>query len=177
MADTDTDNTTDDDLEPAPEPCPVCGLPGPFIDLDDGTRFCQAHRGPTDTDAAPPHAAEASTPPPERTDVANEGLPTLPESGGGEDVTDVWIFDPAVRMVASLVFDAALRSFNPDGTFGDPAVGWAPDGEGTTFIVEAGAQLAVAVLIEAIPELREMIPQLSAAFRGETTPTTEENDD
>jgi hypothetical protein len=80
-------------------------------------------------------------------------------------------------MVAGLIYASALATFHADGTYGDPPLGWAPPPADASPHVEAGAVLAVAVLIEAAEIDRDVIQTLARTFMGEPIPTGEPTDD
>lgn len=171
VTDTDTHETNDDNTDPPAQPCAVCGVAGAVVELPDGTLYCHAHKGPAvaSADTAAPPAVEPSVV--DRGTTADPAPLTESPNTADGDTEDVWVYDKAVRLVASLTLEAALRCLNEDGTFGDPAVGWAPEGDGTLFITEAGAQLAVAMLIDAADLGRDTIQTLADLLADRQTPT------
>jgi hypothetical protein len=175
---TDNDDRTDDDPEAGEViTCGVCGVAGAVVVLDDGTHYCTAHRGLTTHDSGPQAVPEVDNELRARVaEAIGADLTAEPQPTDDHD-PDVWARDPAVLMLAGLVIEGALNTFGEDGVYGDPPLGWAPSGDGTLAVVEAGAILAVATIIEAAGIEREPLRKLSAVFRGETDNNERENSD
>lgn len=167
--DTDTGEPTED-----VRTCEVCGATnGNVIELDDGTLYCSAHRGLATTLSTQAETAVGAFTPEEGAEYYREVVAPEIEANAEADAAAAeelpWPMEPAVRMVASLCFTAALATFYEDQTYGDPPTGWAPPPANESPFMEAGVVLAIATLIEAAEIDREMIQLLADVFAGRET--------